>query len=168
MPNGKDTPGDAQIDPKVVRDLARILRDTELTEIEVEGGGLRIRVARSGPVYAAAPPAMTIASAPAPVAAPAPAQAPLAAAPAAPAQDLRSHPGVVTSPMVGTAYLQPEPGAAAFVKVGDTVNEGQTLMIVEAMKTMNPIPAPRAGRIEQILISDAQPVEFGEPLVILA
>jgi acetyl-CoA carboxylase biotin carboxyl carrier protein len=167
MPNGKDTHSDAQIDPKVVRDLARILRDTELTEIEVEGGGLRIRVARSGPVYAAAPPAMTIAAAPAPAApiAAAPAVAPVAAPVAA---DLRTHPGVVTSPMVGTAYLQPEPGAAAFIKVGDTVSEGQTLMIVEAMKTMNPIPAPRAGRVEQILISDTQPVEFGEPLVILA
>jgi acetyl-CoA carboxylase biotin carboxyl carrier protein len=168
MPNGKDA-APTEIDPKLVRDLAKILRDTELSEIEVESSGLRIRVARSGPTYVAAPAPMTIQAAP--VAAPAPSAAPASTAPAAapaPVADLRSHPGVVTSPMVGTAYLQPEPGAAAFVKIGDMVSEGQTLLIVEAMKTMNPIPAPRAGKVEQILIGDSQPVEFGEPLFILA
>ena len=101
----------------------------------------------------------------APVAAPAPVAA--APAPAAPAADLSKHPGAVKSPMVGTVYVAHEPGAAAFVKVGDRVTKGQTLLLVEAMKTMNQIPAPRAGRVTQIIISDGQPVEFGEPLMII-
>lgn len=165
MPNSAKADG-PEIDPKVVRDLARILRDSDLSEIEVERGDLRIRVARQaggGPAVQAAAPTYAVA---APQAA-APAAAPAVAAPAPAVRDLKSHPGVVTSPMVGTAYLQPEPGAASFVKVGDTVTEGQTLMIVEAMKTMNPIPSPRAGTVKEILIGDSQPIEFGEPLMIV-
>lgn len=160
--------GDPQaIDTRVVRKLADILKDTGLTEIEVESGGLKIRVAREVTVaHVAAPVAHTVA-APAPVAAApapaAPAAAVEAAAPAAP-----THNGeTVKSPMVGTIYLQATPGADPFVKVGQTVTQGQTLLIVEAMKTMNPIPAPKAGKIVEILVSDAQPVEFGEPLVII-
>lgn len=160
-PKAAPESGDANtIDTKVVRKLADILKDTGLTEIEVETGGLKIRVARE--LTAAAPAAVyqTVASAPAPAA---PAAAPVAAeaAPAAAAGDK------VKSPMVGTVYLSPQPGADTFVKVGQSVAEGQTLLIVEAMKTMNPIPSPRAGKIVEILVSDAQPVEFGEPLVII-
>jgi acetyl-CoA carboxylase biotin carboxyl carrier protein len=150
------------IDPDLVRELAAILNDTSLSEIEVEHGELRLRLART--ITAAVAPAMhtqvvhaapvAAAPTPPPAAAPAPAEA-------------ASHPGAVPSPMVGTAYLSPEPGAPPFVKVGDTVNAGQTLMVVEAMKTFNPIPAPRAGKVTAILVTDAQPVEFGEPLVIL-
>jgi acetyl-CoA carboxylase biotin carboxyl carrier protein len=154
------------IDPHLVRELAAILDDTGLSEIEVEHGELRLRLART--LTAAAPAAHThvVHSAPAPAPAlPAPA-APPPAAPA-PAADAASHPGAVPSPMVGTAYLSPEPGAPPFIKVGDTVNAGQTLMVVEAMKTFNPIPAPRAGKVAAILVSDAQPVEYGEALVIL-
>jgi acetyl-CoA carboxylase biotin carboxyl carrier protein len=156
-----DTKGSASIDPRLVRKLADILSDTGLTEIEVEQDGLRIRVARqltaaAGPVtYAVAPQA-----APAPVAA-----APTApAAPEAPAVAVGE---AVKSPMVGTVYLQPKPGDNPIIRVGDRVAEGQTLLIVEAMKTMNPIAAPRAGVVLQILVEDAQPVEFGEPLVVL-
>ncbi len=156
------------VDADLVRELAKVLDDTGLTEIEVEYGELRLRLARTL-VMAQQPPAHThvvhSAPAPAPAALPAPA-APPPAAPA-PAADAASHPGAVPSPMVGTAYLSPEPGAPMFIKVGDTVSAGQTLMVVEAMKTFNPIPAPRAGKITAILVSDAQPVEFGEPLVIL-
>jgi acetyl-CoA carboxylase biotin carboxyl carrier protein len=154
------------IDPALVRELAKILDDTGLSEIEVEHGELRLRLART--LTLAPPPthAHVLHSAPAPVALPAPAPPPAAPAPAPPA-DAASHPGAVPSPMVGTAYLSPEPGAAPFIKVGETVNAGQTLMVVEAMKTFNPIPAPRAGKVAAILVSDAQPVEYGEPLVIL-
>lgn len=149
------------IDPNLVRELAAILSDSGLSEIEVEHGELRLRLART--LVAAAPVATHVvhAAAPAPAAA-----APPPAAPA-PAADMSKHPGAVPSPMVGTAYLSPEPGAPAFVKVGDTVSQGQTLMVVEAMKTFNPIPAPRAGKVTAILVTDAQPVEYGEPLVIL-
>ncbi len=151
------------IDPELVRELAKIISDSGLSEIEVEHGELRLRIARTL-TAAVAPVTHMVAAAAAPVAAPAappPAAAPPAAAEAA------SHPGAVPSPMVGTAYLSPEPGAPAFIKIGDTVTAGQTLMVVEAMKTFNPIPAPRAGKITAILVSDAQPVEYGEPLVIL-
>ncbi len=154
------------IDPALVRELAKILDDTGLSEIEVEHGELRLRLART--LTLSPPPTHThvVHSAPAPMTAlPAPA-APPPAAPA-PAADAASHPGAVPSPMVGTAYLSPEPGAPPFIKVGDTVNAGQTLMVVEAMKTFNPIPAPRAGKVAAILVTDAQPVEYGEPLVIL-
>ncbi|OYX00399.1 MAG: acetyl-CoA carboxylase, biotin carboxyl carrier protein [Caulobacter vibrioides] len=154
------------IDARLVRKIADILKDTGLSEIEVEHAGLKIRVAReltaapvnyvqaAAPTYAPAPVAAPAAAAPAPVAEAAP-------APAAARGD------AVKSPMVGTAYLSPQPGADAFVKVGDTVSAGQTLLIVEAMKTMNPIAAPKAGKIVEILVDDAQPVEFGEPLVVI-
>lgn len=163
-PKAASESGDPQaIDTRVVRKLADILKDTGLTEIEVESGGLKIRVARELTVqHMAAPVTHQVAAAP--VAAPA--AAPVEAAPAAPAAPV--HNGeTVKSPMVGTIYLQPTPGADAFIKVGQTVTQGQTLLIVEAMKTMNPIPAPKAGKIVEILVADAQPVEFGEPLVVI-
>jgi acetyl-CoA carboxylase biotin carboxyl carrier protein len=163
-PKAASESGDPQaIDTRVVRKLADILKDTGLTEIEVESGGLKIRVARELTVqHMAAPVTHQVAAAP--VAAPA--AAPAEAAPAAPAAPV--HNGeTVKSPMVGTIYLQPTPGADAFIKVGQTVTQGQTLLIVEAMKTMNPIPAPKAGKIVEILVADAQPVEFGEPLVVI-
>lgn len=163
MASSPKAPADP-IDARLVRKLADILTETGLSEIEVEHMGLKVRVAKTltaQAVHVAAP-------APAPQAAPAPA-APAAASPAAeagaPAPAVKGDP--VKSPMVGTIYLQPNPGAEPFVKVGDTVAAGQTLFIVEAMKTMNPIPAPRAGKVVQILVEDAQPVEFGEPLAII-
>jgi len=156
--------GNGGIEPDLVRELAAILSESGLTEIEVEHGELKLRLAKTV-TFAPAPASVhhvqmapqTASAAPAPIAAAAP----------APAADKRSDPNAVLSPMVGTAYLSPEPGAKAFVSVGDTVTEGQTLMVVEAMKTFNPIPAPRAGRIKEIIVADAQPVEFGEALVIL-
>ncbi len=152
-------------DIEFIKALAELLRANDLSEIEVSRGfgdddNLTVRVARQATVVAALPPAQTYAATAAP-AAPSPAAG--TAAPVDPAED----PGVVPSPMVGTAYVQPEPGAAAFVKVGDPVAEGQTILIIEAMKTMNQIAAPRAGRVKRILISDGQPVEFGAPLMIL-
>ena len=159
-PASKDASG--SIDPKLVRKLADILTDTGLTEIEVEQGGLRIRVARE--LSAAAQPTHYVASAPV-QAAPPPA-APLAAAPA-PAAVEPDRGEQIKSPMVGTVYLQAQPGTPAFIKVGDQVSVGQTLLIIEAMKTMNPIPAPKAGTVLKILVDDAQPVEFGEPLVVI-
>ena len=152
------------IDPDLVRELATILSDTGLSEIEVEHGELRLRIART--LVAAAPAHTHVVAAAAPMSIAAPAAPPPAAAPT-PAADAASHPGAVPSPMVGTAYLSPEPGAPAFIKVGDSVTAGQTLMVVEAMKTFNPIPAPRAGKVVAILVTDSQPVEYGEPLVIL-
>jgi acetyl-CoA carboxylase biotin carboxyl carrier protein len=148
------------IDARLVRRLAAILNDTGLTEIEVERGDLRIKVART--VTQAAAFAPTMMAAPALV----PAAAASAASVAAPASELPEG-DVVNSPMVGTVYLQPQPGAPPFVRPGDTVTEGQTLLIVEAMKTMNPIPAPRAGRLIEMLVADGQPVEFGEPLAVI-
>ena len=150
------------IDPDLVRELATILSDTGLTEIEVEHGELRLRIARTLVAAAAPVQAHVLQAAQAPIAAPA-APPPAVASPVADA----AHPGAVPSPMVGTAYLSPEPGAATFIKVGDTVTAGQTLMVVEAMKTFNPIPAPRAVKVIAILVADSQPVEYGEPLVIL-
>ena len=138
-----------------IREFAGILEETGLTEIEIEKDNTRLRVSRQGGMAAYA--------APAPVAAPA---ATTAAAPA-PAAPAASHPGTVKSPMVGTAYLSPSPGADPFVREGTQVTEGQTLMIVEAMKTMNPIAAPRSGKVTKIIVSDAQPVEFDEPLLII-
>lgn len=151
-------------DTKLVKDLARILRDTDLSEIEVENEGVRVRVARQANVA----PQLVQAQVPT-------AQAPMATAPAAPnsapaaapAVDPAKHPGAVASPMVGTVYTQPEPGAAAFIKVGDTVKEGQQLFIIEAMKTMNPVPSPRSGTVTAILVHDAQPVEYGEALCVI-
>jgi len=155
----KGPPSDAEL----VRELAAIMSESGLTEIEMERGGLKVKLSRGAVMQVAAPVALQ-SYAPPPAALPAPTP-PSETAP--PPADGRGHPGAVTSPMVGTAYLSPEPGAAAFIKIGDSVTEGQTLMVVEAMKTFNPIPAPRAGKVKQILVSDAQPVEFGEALVIL-
>jgi acetyl-CoA carboxylase biotin carboxyl carrier protein len=155
------------IDTRLVRKLATILKDTDLTEIEVERGDLRIRVAREAPQPA--PLIAPMAAVPAAVAA-APAASPGAGAPAA-AVAADAPPAIqgelVKSPMVGTVYLSSQPGAASFVKVGDKVTEGQTLMIIEAMKTMNPIPSPRAGVVVQVVAEDGQPVEFGEGLLVL-
>lgn len=145
-----------KIDEEAIRKLAAILNDTGLSEIVVEEGENAIRVARTMTVAAAAP----VAYAPAPAAA--------AGAPAASAASDLPAGTQVTSPMVGTTYLSPTPGAAAFVKVGDSVKEGDTLLIVEAMKVMNPIKAPKGGKISRILVSDAQPVEFGEVLVVIS
>jgi len=159
-------PASEAIDTRLVRRLADILKDTGLTTIEVERGDLKIRVAREITVAAAA------------VAAPAAAQiiaAPVAPAPVAPAPSAGAAPpvaegpkgDVVKSPMVGTIYMQAQPGAKSFIHVGDRVDVGQTLLIIEAMKTMNPIPAPKGGVVTAILIEDGQPVEYGEPLVII-
>lgn len=146
------------IDQQLIRDLAGILDETNLTEIEVEQDDLRIRVSRTpAPMQAYAP-------APAPAAA-APAIAQAAIAPASAAADVSKN--AVPSPMVGTAYGAPAPGATPFIEVGQKVKEGQTLLIIEAMKTMNQIPSPRAGTVTAILFEDAQPVEFGEPLVVI-
>ncbi|HEY2249348.1 MAG TPA: acetyl-CoA carboxylase biotin carboxyl carrier protein [Bradyrhizobium sp.] len=147
-------------DSALIRELALLLDETSLTEIEIERAGLRVRVARNISIAATMPPSM------APVAH-APVGAAPAAAPAAPGADFANHPGVVPSPMVGTAYWSPEPGAKPFIEVGTRVTAGQTLLIIEAMKTMNQIPSPRAGTVTQILVEDGQPVEFGEPLVII-
>lgn len=144
-------------DSALVRELALLLDETSLTEIEIERAGLRLRVARNISV-AATMPVPVAHAAPVPVA---------AAAPATTAADMSKHPGAVTSPMVGTAYWAPEPGAKPFVEVGSKVSVGQTLLIIEAMKTMNQIPSTRAGTVTQILVEDGQPVEFGEPLVII-
>lgn len=148
-----------KFDTALIRDLAVLLDETNLSEIELEQGDTRIRVARQMSIHA---PVSMAAPAPAPVAAaaPAPAAAPAAAEPAQAG-------ATVTSPMVGTAYLSPEPGAAAFIQVGDKVSEGQTILIVEAMKTMNHIPSTKSGTVKQILVDDAQPVEFGEPLIVV-
>jgi len=154
------------IDARLVRKLADILKDTGLSEIEVEHAGLKIRVARELTVAAAATQYVQAPAAPAYAPAPAPAAAAPVAEAAAPAPAAQTG-EAVKSPMVGTVYLSPQPGADAFIKVGDTVSAGQTLLIVEAMKTMNPISAPKAGKVVEILVADAQPVEFGEPLVIV-
>ena len=159
MASSPKAPADP-IDARLVRQLADILTETGLTEIEVEHNDLKIRVAKT-----AAPTAVQYAPAPAYAAAPAPAAAPVAGETAPAAVERKGD--VVKSPMVGTVYLQPQPDAAPFVKVGDTVTAGQTLLIVEAMKTMNPIPAPRGGKIVEIIVQDAQPVEFGEPLIVI-
>jgi len=143
---------------ELIRELAGLLDETNLTEIEVEREGLRVRVVRGGGVVAAP---VHYAAAPVAVA------APVAAAGGGDGSDLAKHPGVVPSPMVGTAYVAPEPGAKPFVDVGSRVSAGETLLIIEAMKTMNQIPSPRAGVVKQILFEDGQPVEFGEPLMII-
>ena len=149
------------IDAASIRELANLLTETGLTEIEVEQGGTRLRVARQlAPVTHAAPAVTPVA--PLVIAAPAPEPPPPVAKREGPAQ------GAVTSPMVGTVYVSPQPGAAPFVKAGDQVKEGDTLLIVEAMKTMNPIIAPRAGTISEICVQDAEPVEFGQTLLILS
>jgi acetyl-CoA carboxylase biotin carboxyl carrier protein len=149
--------GKAGIDQELIRELARLLDETGLTEIEIDREGMRVRVARQ--------PAAAAATALAPAA-----RQPAAAPPqqsAAGDADPAKHPGCVRSPMVGTAYLGPEPGAPPFVGVGSRVVQGQTILIIEAMKTMNHIPAPKAGVVTRILVGNRQPVEFGEPLAII-
>jgi acetyl-CoA carboxylase biotin carboxyl carrier protein len=148
----KDNP---VVDHALIRELAQLLDETGLTEIEFERDGQRVRVARQAQAVAVAP---QRAGAPMDGPLPAPVAAPL---------DPAKHPGVVTSPMVGTAYVGAEPGARPFVEVGSRVETGDTLLIVEAMKTMNQIPSPRSGTVIQVLIEDGQPVEFGEPLMII-
>jgi acetyl-CoA carboxylase biotin carboxyl carrier protein len=142
-------------DSALIRELALLLDETSLTEIEIERAGLRIRVARNISIAASMPPSFQV-----------PASAPASGAPVD-AADLAKHPGAVPSPMVGTAYWASEPGAKPFIEVGSKVSVGQTLLIIEAMKTMNQIPSPRAGTVTQILVEDGQPVEFGEPLVVI-
>ena len=151
---------DLQFDPATIRELAQILRESDLTEIELVDNDMRVKLVRQLTV---APMAMPIAAhaAPAPVAAASP-------APAAPAAEVEAdHPGAVTSPMVGVAYLSPEPTSAPFVTIGSKVTQGQTLMLIEAMKTYNQIKAPRAGTVTRILVESGTPVEFGEPLMIV-
>ncbi|SHN87332.1 acetyl-CoA carboxylase biotin carboxyl carrier protein [Bradyrhizobium erythrophlei] len=159
QPEDKAAAKFATSDGALIRELALLLDETSLTEIEIERAGLRVRVARNVSIAASLPAAAPLAAAAAP--APAAASAPAAAA------DFSKHPGAVPSPMVGTAYWSPEPGAKPFIEVGSKVSAGQTLLIIEAMKTMNQIPSPRAGTVTQILVEDGQPVEFGEPLVII-
>lgn len=160
----------SQVDQDLIRAIAELLNKEDLAEIEIEQEDFRVRVTRSYPneaVTYAAPPQQHYM--PAPQAAPAsvtPAGSVPAAAPAA-VEDLSSNPGTLTSPMVGTAYRSPEPGKPAFVEVGAKVTEGQTMLIIEAMKTMNQIPAHRSGTVTRILVQDSQPVEYGEPLVVI-
>lgn len=149
---------DFEFDEDLVRRLSLLLQETDLTEIEYENAGHRIRVARQTQHVVAAPAAQQAAPA---------GQGPAAPAPRSDQSSEEVPAGAITSPMVGTVYVAPEPGAAPFVQVGDQVQEGQTLVIVEAMKVMNPLPAPRAGTVTRILVSDAQPVEFGEPLLVV-
>ena len=157
QPDDSTTAKISSEDSALIRELALLLDETSLTEIEIERAGLRVRVARNVSIAASMPanfaPTPTGASA-------APTGAPASA-------DLSKHPGAVPSPMVGTAYWAPEPGAKPFIEVGTKVSVGQTLLIIEAMKTMNQIPSPHAGTVTQILVEDGQPVEFGEPLVII-
>jgi acetyl-CoA carboxylase biotin carboxyl carrier protein len=154
----KDAKGKGSSDQALIRDLAELLEETGLSEIEIEREGMRVRVARqvtvAAPVYTGAPASAGVAAAAAPASAPA-------------AVDPGKHPGAVPSPMVGTAYLAPEPSSAPFVEVGTRVTQGQTILIIEAMKTMNHIPAPKAGVVTAILVGNGQPVEFGEPLAII-
>ncbi len=156
QPDDKATARFSSDDSALIRELALLLDETSLTEIEIERAGLRVRVARNISIAAAMPASYQ-----------SPAPTLVATADPDVAADLSKHPGVVPSPMVGTAYWSPEPGAKPFIEVGSRVAVGQTLLIIEAMKTMNQIPSPRAGTVTQILIEDGQPVEFGEPLVII-
>jgi len=157
----------SDVDQDLIRAIAELLNKENLAEIEIEQDDFRVRVTRSfGKEYVAYAPQAMPAAAPQAPAAPAAPGAPVAAA-APSAEDLAAHPGTLTSPMVGTAYRSPEPGKPAFVEVGAKVSEGQTLLIIEAMKTMNQIPAHRSGTVSRILVNDAQPVEYGEPLVVI-
>ena len=171
MPQSKDSAGSGEksamrIDPSLVRELAELLTDNHLTEIEVEDGDRRIKVKRETPAIIGAAPAMqAFAQAPAPA---------LTAPPMHGKEDVGATPAAeevsgtsVKSPMVGTAFLSPEPAAAAFIEVGKSVKAGDTLLIVESMKVMNPITAPTAGTIKKIMVADAQPVEFDQPLVVI-
>lgn len=160
---GKDKDKDG-IERGLIRDLAQLLNETGLSEIEIERDGLKLRVARQVTVAAVAPAPVGAAAGSATRAPAMPSPAP---EPAGPGPDILNHPGCVKSPMVGTAYRAPEPGAASFIEIGTRVTQGQTLLIIEAMKTMNHIPAPKAGVVTQILIENGQPVEYGEPLVVI-
>jgi acetyl-CoA carboxylase biotin carboxyl carrier protein len=155
QPDDKTAAKFSRDDSALIRELALLLDETSLTEIEIERAGFRIRVARNVSIAASMPANVQ----------------PAVAAPAAEtlvnAVDVARHPGAVPSPMVGTAYWASEPGAKPFIEIGTKVSVGQTLLIIEAMKTMNQIPSPRAGTVTQILVEDGQPVEFGEPLVII-
>jgi acetyl-CoA carboxylase biotin carboxyl carrier protein len=155
QPEDKSAPKFTSDDSALIRELALLLDETSLTEIEIERAGLRLRVARNISIAASMPANYQPAG-----------SAPAAAAPVDIA-DIAAHPGAVPSPMVGTAYWASEPGAKPFIEVGSKVSVGQTLLIIEAMKTMNQIPSTRAGTVTQILVEDGQPVEFGEPLVII-
>lgn len=148
------------IDPELVRELAQLLTQTDLTEIEVEKGDLRVRVARNLSATVHVPAAMPVAAAPLQV-------APAAAPAAADAKPGAGHPGAVTSPMVGTAYRRPSPDAKPFVEIGSVVKQGERIFLVEAMKTFNDIVAPRAGTVTAIMVEDGQPVEYGEPLLVI-
>lgn len=157
QPEDKPAAKSKNDDSALIRELALLLDETNLTEIEIERAGLRVRVARNISIAATVPASVQAVAA-----------APVVVAPTAAATgDMSKHPGAVTSPMVGTAYWAPEPGAKPFIEVGTKVSVGQTLLIIEAMKTMNQIPSTRAGTVTQILVEDGQPVEFGEPLVII-
>ena len=156
QPDDKTAATSKSDDSALIRELALLLDETNLTEIEIERAGLRVRVARNISIAASMPANYQPA-----------ALAPAAGAAPADVADVAKHPGVVPSPMVGTAYWASEPGAKPFIEVGSKVSVGQTLLIIEAMKTMNQIPSPRAGTVTQILVEDGQPVEFGEPLVII-
>ena len=162
MTDKKKTGKSSAVDANVIRDLADLLGETGLTEIEIEHKDLRVRVARAAPGAVA-----NVVSAPAAASAPPPPSSSPAQSEGGGDSALANHPGTVISPMVGTVYRAPEPGAPPFIEVGGTVTEGQTVMIVEAMKTMNHIPSPRSGKVTQILVEDGQPVEFGEPLVVI-
>jgi acetyl-CoA carboxylase biotin carboxyl carrier protein len=155
QPDDKTAAKSKSDDSALIRELALLLDETNLTEIEIERAGLRVRVARNISISASLPSNIQPALPAAVVAA------------SADVADVAKHPGVVPSPMVGTAYWSSEPGAKPFIEVGAKVTVGQTLLIIEAMKTMNQIPSPRAGTVTQILVEDGQPVEFGEPLVII-
>jgi acetyl-CoA carboxylase biotin carboxyl carrier protein len=160
----KDTKGKGGAEQGLIRELAGLLEETGLGEIEVEREGLRVRVSRQMSVQAMP---LTAAPAVAPAASAAAASAQAATAPAAAGPDLSKHPGALKSPMVGTAYLAAQPGDAPFVEMGSKVTQGQTILIIEAMKTMNHIPAPKAGVVTAILVGNGQPVEFGELLAII-
>ena len=152
----KSKPGEKSGDSALIRELAMLLDETKLTEIEIERAGLRVRVARNISIAASLPPNYAPA-----------AGAPMAASGLPPVVDIAKHPGMVPSPMVGTVYWASEPGAKPFIEVGTKVTAGQTLLIIEAMKTMNQIPSPREGTVTQILFEDGNPVEYGEPLMIV-
>jgi acetyl-CoA carboxylase biotin carboxyl carrier protein len=157
QPEDKSAPKFTSDDSALIRELALLLDETSLTEIEIERAGLRLRVARNISIAASMPASFQPAAAAPAIAAAAPVDV----------ADAAQHPGAVPSPMVGTAYFASEPGAKPFIEVGAKVSVGQTLLIIEAMKTMNQIPSTRAGTVTQILVEDGQPVEFGEPLVII-
>lgn len=165
MADKKSTAKSENSETKLIRELADILNETDLSEIEMEKGDLKIRVSRQSAQVVNAVAAPMVAPAPAAVAIPSPVAAVAAAAEVL--ADVSDHPGAVKSPMVGTAYIRPSPDASPFVSEGDMISEGDTVLLIEAMKTFNPITAPKSGKITKIMVSDAQPVEFGEALFII-